>query len=55
MSTWIEIKDIDDIEINPTDDNELEIQYSTDYNGANYISIPVDLIVKVLREGGVIQ
>jgi len=47
MSTWIEITDENDIEI---DDSDINILYSGDENGNNYIVVKKDIIVKLLKK-----
>ena len=51
MSTWIEVTDIDDVEI---DGSDVNIRYSHDRDGSNYITVPVHLMVRVLRDSGII-
>ena len=55
MSTGIEVKDIDDLDIidcGPKGGKVLSILYSSDDLGNNYIDIPLDLLVKFLQERG---
>jgi hypothetical protein len=62
MSTWIEIKDQEDIEFSPeskgnyTDiiiaEATIDILYSIDDFGANYISVPLRLILNTLMFQG---
>ena len=51
MSTWIEVTDIDDVEI---DGDDINILYDHSPNGNNYITVPVHLMVRVLRDSGII-
>lgn len=52
MSTWIEIKDAEDISYDP-DDDEINVLYSDDDFGNNYISIPVSFIIEVFKDNGI--
>lgn len=63
MSTWITIKEQEDVEFNPElkgthypdlvlEHATIDVCYSQDDFGANYISIPVSFIIKVLRDNG---
>lgn len=62
MSTWIEIKDQEDVEFNAEQKGNyfdviikeatIDICYTEDHFGANYISVPVGLIIEALRKGG---
>ena len=54
MSTWITIKEQEDVDYDslPMTEDTIDICYSTDDFGANYISIPVSFILKVLRDNG---
>jgi hypothetical protein len=62
MSTWIEIKDQDDVEFCKAQrgvwkdtllqDATIDVLYSNDDFGNNYVSIPVKFILKVLRDNG---
>ena len=56
MSTGIEVKDIDDLDIVDCGikGKFLSILYSSDNYGNNYVDVPVNLIVKVLRDSGII-
>lgn len=51
MSTWVEIIDKDEIEYD-AHCNEIDVCYSSDKFGNNYVSIPVDIILEKLREQG---
>ena len=54
MSTWITIKEQEDVDYDslPMTGDTIDVLYSTDDFGANYISIPVSFIIKVLRDNG---
>ena len=47
MSTWIEIKNPADVRLSQ-DGKTIEVLYSNDYNGNNYIDIPIEFIKDVL-------
>ena len=47
MSVWYEIKDIEDIDIS-LDGEELHILFDSDDTGNNYVSVPVEMVEKVL-------
>jgi hypothetical protein len=49
MSTWITIKDKEDIDYDPKD-NTIDVLYSDDKFGNNYISIPVEFIKEILNK-----
>lgn len=49
MSNWIEIKDKTDIEYDDRK-RQIDVCYSTDNFGNNYITIPVDFILQLLRD-----
>lgn len=54
MSTWIEIKKQGDVEYDslPLPEDTIDILYSSDDFGNNYVSVPVSFIIKVLRDNG---
>ena len=54
MSIWYTITDPDDIEIDEdiSDVKSLDIMFYTDYNGNNYVSIPIEFIIKELEKHG---
>lgn len=54
MSTWIEIKKQGDVEYDslPMTEDTIDILYSSDDFGNNYISVPVKFILKVLTDNG---
>lgn len=54
MSTWIDIKDQDDVDFDstPMTEETIVICYSTDDFGANYVSVPVKFIIAVLEKNG---
>lgn len=54
MSTWITIKDQNDVDFDspPMSEETIDVLYPTDDFGANYVSIPVRFIIKVLEENG---
>jgi hypothetical protein len=54
MSTWITIKEQEDVDYDslPMTEDTIDVLYSTDDFGVNYISIPVSFILKVLRDNG---
>lgn len=62
MSTWIEIKDPEDIDVQymlsgvvgVDSRTDINILYSSDHAGNNYISIQLDLLLERLRYLGVI-
>jgi len=49
MSTWIEIKDQEDVDYDslPMTEDTIDVLYSNDDFGNNYVSIPVRFILKV--------
>ena len=47
MSTWVEIKNQEDVELSD-DGKTIEVLYSSDQHGNNYIDIPVEFIKSVL-------
>jgi hypothetical protein len=54
MSTWINIKDQDDVDYDSgvmTEDS-IDIFLNQDNFGANYVTCPVKFILKVLRDNG---
>ena len=54
MSTWIEIKKQEDVEYDNgimTEDS-IDIFIGNDNFGNNYVTIPVSLIIQVLKENG---
>ena len=54
MSTWIDIKDQDDVDFDesPMTEATIDVLYSSDKFGNNYISIPVSFIINVLKQNG---
>lgn len=52
MSTWIEIKDQDDVDMSD-DRKELHVLYSYDYSGANYISIPIEFVKQAISDNNI--
>jgi len=54
MSTWINIKDQEDVDYDslPLTEATIDVCYSNDNFGANYVSIPVKFIIKVLEDNG---
>ena len=54
MSTWIEIKKQEDVEYDslPMTEDSIDVFLSQDNFGANYVTIPVSFIIKVLRDNG---
>lgn len=49
MSTWIEITDPDDVELDP-ETGRINILYSTDEFGNNYVTLPGSMIMDLLKE-----
>jgi hypothetical protein len=49
MSTWYEIEDSDDIDLSD-DGSEVHVLFMSDDTGNHYVSIPVDLLKKLLNE-----
>jgi len=49
MSTWIEITDPDDVELDP-EAGRINILYSTDEFGNNYVTLPGSMIMDLLKE-----
>ena len=47
MSTWREIKKQEDVELSE-DGKTLEVLYMSDYNGNNYIDIPIEFVMQAL-------
>ena len=53
MSTWITIKDQENVDFDsPISEETIDVIYSRDAYGANYVSIPVKFIIEVLKEHG---
>lgn len=54
MSTWIDIKKYEDIEYTSHKSNEdtIDIYIGSDDFGNNYVSVPVRLIIDVLKDNG---
>jgi len=52
MSTWITIKKQDDVEYDESvyQEDSIDVYIGSDSYGANYVSIPVSFVLKVLRE-----
>jgi len=52
MSTWITIKKQEDVEYDssPMTEDSIDIYIGSDNFGANYITIPVSFILKVLKD-----
>lgn len=48
MSTWIEVKP-EDINVN-LEDESVDILYSTDSNGNNYITVPLEVLVAKIEK-----
>ena len=48
MSKWIDIKDSDDVSLSE-DKTEIHIWYGYDDDGNCYVSVPVELIKKLLE------
>ena len=49
MSIWYEIKDGSNVELS-ADGTTVEVLFNTDYNGNNYVDIPIEFIKKALEE-----
>lgn len=49
MSTWINITDAGDVELDP-ETNCFNILYSTDNFGNNYITVPLEMILTELNK-----
>lgn len=49
MSTWIKIKKQEDVELSE-DGKTIDVLYSFDHNGNNYIEIPVEFIKFILTD-----
>lgn len=49
MSTWIRVENPEDVELSE-DGRTVEVLYSSDKFGNNYIEIPVEFVNKVLSE-----
>jgi hypothetical protein len=47
MSTWHNINNAEDVELN-SDDNTIEVYIGEDYGGAIYVSIPLEYVMNVL-------
>lgn len=54
MSTWLTIKNQDDIEFDdcPFQEASIDVYIGIDDFGNNYVSIPVSFVLKVLRDNG---
>jgi hypothetical protein len=48
MSIWHTVKDIDDVQVSD-DKTTLEILFNSDYNGNNYVEVPIDFVLQRLR------
>ena len=57
MSTWTEIKDPKDIDLqtNPDGTKDINILYSDDDYGNNYYYVSVDMLLQRLRDLKIIQ
>ena len=51
MSKWITISDSENVGI-ATDGETLDICYSRDDFGNNYVEVPIEMIIKKLKEAG---
>ncbi len=49
MSTWYDINNPEDVEVNNTD-NTLEVYIGEDYGGAIYVSVPMDLVYATIEK-----
>ena len=49
MSTWIEITDPDDVELDPETD-QINILYSTDNFGNNYVTLSSSMIMELFKK-----
>jgi hypothetical protein len=54
MSTWITIKDQEDVDYDssPMTEDSIDVFLNNDDFGNNYVTIPVSFIIKVLRDNG---
>jgi hypothetical protein len=54
MSQWLTIKNQDDVDYDspPMSEDSIDVYVGSDYMGANYVTIPVSFILKVLRDNG---
>jgi DNA-dependent RNA polymerase auxiliary subunit epsilon len=52
MSQWLTIKKQEDVELDesPMTEATIDVYVGSDYMGANYVTIPVSFILKVLRD-----
>jgi hypothetical protein len=48
MSTWYNITTTEDLNINDSDDT-LEVYLGSDYGGAMYVSIPLNLVKEIIN------
>jgi hypothetical protein len=49
MSIWYEVKDADDVDFS-LDGKEIDILFKTDKQGNHYVSVPVEIIRKLLDD-----
>jgi len=47
MSQWYEVKDADDVELSD-DGKTVEILFDTDDNGNRYVTVPVEVLARLL-------
>ena len=52
MSTWIEIKKQEDVDYDRGSEPSIDIFIGNDNFGNNYVTVPVTLIIQVLKENG---
>jgi len=56
MSTWIDIKNQEDVDYDEAtytfQEASIDVYIGSDQFGANYVTIPVSFILKVLRDNG---
>jgi hypothetical protein len=54
MSTWITIKDQEDVgyDDGPMSEDYIDVFIGDDQFGNNYVTIPVEFILKVLKDNG---
>jgi hypothetical protein len=54
MSQWLTIKEQEDVDYDslPLSEATIDVYVGNDYMGANYVSIPVRFIIKVLEDNG---
>lgn len=54
MSTWQEIRNKSCVEIS-SDGETIEVLYNHDHNGNNYIEIPIEFVISLVKERAIME